>query len=213
MTTRSELRARIRGELNDAGPVQLWSDASLNQWMVEGLRELGRQLGLEKSVSLLSVAGHDAYSLPMDLLQVKRVEHPNGQSRVPGPESRASSSYGLGTLDSGIGTYDVWAGQVVLAPAPDKSGESIAVRYVAAYAEPTTDAGVLDIPARDEDAIVFYACRRAALWVAGDEAKRQRFERQLGSDPTHVARHYEGQYTTLVRQRRGRVATRRLVRQ
>src|SRR5687768_14287657 len=85
MTTRAELRARIRSELNDGGAVALWADGLLNQWTVEALRAFGRQVGLEKSVTLASVAGQASYALPSDLLQVRRVEHPSGLYRTPAP--------------------------------------------------------------------------------------------------------------------------------
>ena len=45
MTTRAELRTRIRTELNDAGGTPLWTDAALNQWIDEAIRdyaEIGR---------------------------------------------------------------------------------------------------------------------------------------------------------------------------
>jgi hypothetical protein len=211
MTTRAELRARIRAELNDAGATALWPDERLNQWIVEGLRDFGRHAGLQKSQTIASVAGQAGYPLAADVLQVARVEHPSGRFRVPAPFSAGEVAPGVSLAEPGPALlYDVWGGLLVLSPRPAASGEPIVVRYVGAYAEPVGDAGVLDVAAHDEDAIVFYACRRAATWIAGDEAKRQRFERQRGADPSGVAREYERAYVGLVRQRRGRVATRRL---
>ena len=215
MTTRAELRTRIRAELNDGGTAQLWPDERLNQWIVEGLRELGRSLGLEKSQTLVSVKDQAAYALASDVLQVKRVEHPSGFFRtlVPFASGDVGPEADLATdpaLKPAALLYDVWGGQLILAPAPDAAGQAIVVRYVGAYAEPSGDASVLDVATRDEDAVVFAVCRRALQWISVDEAKRQRFERQRGADASAEARRYEQEFTTLVRQRRGRVATRRL---
>ena len=95
MTTRAEIRQRIRDELNDNASAKLWSDALLNQWIVEGLRELGRRLGLEKTTSLTSVASQEAYGLPTDTLEVIRVEHPASVMRVPSARTKPATSRAL----------------------------------------------------------------------------------------------------------------------
>jgi hypothetical protein len=215
MTTRAQIRATIRNELNDAGGTPLWSDALLNEWLAEGLRDYGRRAGLAKSQTLVSVAGQAAYTLATDAIQVTRVEHPTGVYRVPAPFAAgdvAPTSAAIG-VDSGVGApliYDVWAGTLTLSPPPARAGESIVVRYLGAYAEPSGDASVLDVPAREEEAMVFYVCRRALQWIGLDEAKRQRFERQRGANPNALARQYAQEYLGVVRQRHERT-TRRLV--
>jgi hypothetical protein len=217
MTTRAELRNRIRAELNDLGAVPLWADARLNQWIVDGLRHLGRELPLEKSASLVTVAGQAGYALPADVLEVTRVEHPTGRFRQPVPAASGDRSPDATLLPGDAGlepselTYDVYGGQLILSPAPDRAGETVAVRYRGAYAEPSADATALDVPTGDEDPVVFYACARAIEWIAMDEAKRQRFERQRGASPAAVAREYDGEARSAIRQRRARVAPRRLV--
>src|SRR5439155_14826525 len=42
MTTRAEIRGRIRDELNDNGSVKLWTDALLNRWIGEATKEWSR---------------------------------------------------------------------------------------------------------------------------------------------------------------------------
>ena len=214
MTTRAELRNRIRAELNDLGATRLWPDERLNQWLVEGLRYLGRELPLEKSASLTTVANQASYGLPADLEQVTRVEHPTGHFRQPVPFAsgdRSPEGDPLNVARSTFnGVYDVYGGQLILSPAPDRAGETIGVRYRGAYAEPTADAAALDVAIRDEDAVLFYACARAVEWIAMDEAKRQRFERQRGASPAAVAREYDREARAVVRQRRARVSPRRL---
>jgi hypothetical protein len=217
MTTRADLRTRIRAELNDLGATRLWPDERLNAWLVESLRWLGRELGLEKATGLTSVANQAGYALPADVVEVTRVEHPIGAFRLPiahaggdvAPDAALDVSSGLAAAVSG--TYDVYGGQLILSPAPDRAGETIAVRYRGAYAEPPADAGVLDVPLRDEDAVLFSACARACAWLAMDEGKRQRFERQRGASPAAVAQEYDREARAVVRQRRARVASRRLV--
>ena len=44
MATRATLRTAVRAELNDGGTTQLWSDALLNEWLAEAIRDYGRRL-------------------------------------------------------------------------------------------------------------------------------------------------------------------------
>lgn len=216
MTTRAQLRDRVRAELNDLGAIRLWPDERLNAWLVAGLRAFGRELGLEKATTIMTVAAQAGYALPADIEQVTRVEHPAGHFRQPiafaagdvAPEAAAPDSP-LIPRPSPL-AYDVYGGQLILSPAPDRAGETIAVRYRGAYAEPVADASVLDVPTRDEDAVLFYACARACEWLAMDEGKRQRFERQRGASPAAVAREYDREARSVARQRRARVQSRRL---
>ncbi len=211
MTTRAELRARIRAELNDAGAVPLWGNGQLDQWITEGLRALARDgVGLEKATTLASVAEQASYALPADVVEVLRVEHPAGFFRKPVPFAAGDVAPEAELFPSDAGLrpgellYDVYGGQLVLSPAPDGSGEAIVVRYVGAYAEPSGDGSVLDVAARDEDALVLWACARALRWIGLDESKRQRFERQRGASPAFLQGEYDRQYRRIVSQRRSR---------
>lgn len=212
MTTRAELRATIRAELNDQGAAQLWPDGRLDRWIVEALRELGRDWPAPKSINLTSVAHQAAYALPGDVLEVTRVEHPSGAFRVPteGSAADVSGDPGASPYERGDRSYDVYGGELVLSPVPGASGEAIAVRYLGGYAEPASDAGVLDVPARDEDLVVWLVCRRAFSWIDNDEAKRQRFEHRPGPVPAPAARELQRRYEDALRRRRARVGTRRL---
>ena len=96
---------------------------------------------------------------------------------------------------------------MVLIPAPDATGEAIEVRYKGAYTVPADDVTALDVATSDEEALVLYACGRALQWIALDEAKRQRFERQRGADPSAVRQEYERRFQALHRQRRGGART------
>ena len=219
MTTRVDLRGRVRDELNDAGGTPLWSDASLNRWLAEAIRTWSIDCPAQRVTTLVSVADQPNYGLPGDLLGVRRVEHPTSIFRAPVPFAAGDRAGVLpelvdaerGLVAPGTPTYDVYSGLLWLDPAPDAAGESIIVRYDALYTVPSLDATVLDLPAQDEDPVVWYACARALRWIAVDEAKRQRFERQRGSDPWDIQRGYDQMVSGAVRDRRRRVGPRRLV--
>jgi hypothetical protein len=107
--------------------------------------------------------------------------------------------------------YELWGGELVLTPAPETTGEAIAVRYVGAYIEPSIDASVLDVATRDEDAIVAHVCAHAMEWIGADETKRMRFERERGASPADSRRQFEGRYAAARGRRLAGVRARRLV--
>ena len=219
MTTRADLRSRVRAELNDAGGTTLWSDANLNAWLAEGIRAWSIDVPAQRVSTLTSVKDQPNYGLPGDLLAVRRVEHPTGIYRAPVPFVGGDRSGELpelvdgerGLVAPGTPTYDVYQGVLWLDPAPAAAGENIVVRYAGLYTVPSSDATVLDLPSQDEDPVVWYAVSRALRWIAVDEAKRQRFERQRRSDPWEIQRGYDQMVSGAVRDRRRRVAPRRLV--
>jgi hypothetical protein len=165
------------------------------------------------------VASQQTYSLPTNFLELVRVEHPDGVFRQLGPlgpgEEEPGSVPVVGdvVLSRRPGGFwaEIWADQLVLTPAPDASGESIVVRYVGIYTEPSADGTVLDVAARDEDAIVYHACAAALQYLGTDESKRQRFERERGSSPSAERRVFVDAYAECLSRRRRGVRSRRLV--
>lgn len=212
MTTRAELRARIRTELNDAGGTPLWSDSALNQWIDEAVRDYGEHLPREASTTLTSVADQASYTLPTDCDRALRVEHPDGVFRVPlrliGGDALPGSEIVVG--GPLIPTYDVWAGQVVLDPAPTAGGEAIRLRYLATYPAPASDGATLATPSRDDALLIWGVCARALRWIDTDESKRQRFERQRGVSAQQAASPYEQALHASYAQRLRRVRPGRL---
>ncbi|MCC7372179.1 MAG: hypothetical protein IT306_27440 [Chloroflexi bacterium] len=219
MTTRADIRTRVRDELNDTGATKLWSDGLLDRWIGEGIREWSRVAPRDRTWQTISAANDPTYLLPNDVLEIVRVEHPAGLFRARGGlrDGDISPSADLGMLGGWTGlkpaqlTWEQWAGDLVLIPAPGATGETIEVRYKGAYTVPADDVSALDLLAEDEDALVSYVCARALGWVATDEAKRQRFERQRGADPVSARLHYQGAFEQRARRRRGGVRPRRLV--
>ncbi len=222
MTTRADLRARVRADLNDTGAAQLWSDADLDRWLGEAIRAWSIDAPAQRTTSLSSVKGQPDYTLPADLLQVLRVEHPPDTFRTPASIAGGDTTPDLpsqlvsterGERLPGAGTYDVFAGLLTLDPAPDAAGQAIVVRYLGTYAVPSSDATVLDLPALDEDPVVWLACGFALRWLGADESKRLRFERSRGADPLTIRRGFERQVKDAIdsRARRRTAGHRRLV--
>ena len=217
MTTRADIRTRARDELNDNGVVKVWSDGLLKRWIGEGIREWSRVVPRDRTWQTTSTANDPSYVLPSDVLEVVRVEHPPGVFRVRGGlrDGDVSSSADLGEwtgLRPAQLLWEQWGGEVVLIPAPDRSGQAIEVRYKGAYSVPADDVTALEVAIADEEALVLYACARALQWIALDEAKRQRFERERGSDPAAARQAYERGFRAMARERQGGVRPRRIVR-
>ncbi|HZS01350.1 MAG TPA: hypothetical protein VFE37_21710 [Chloroflexota bacterium] len=217
--TRAQWRALVRAELGDEGATRLWSDALLNEWLNEAIRDFGRVVPREEATTLTTVAGQAAYPLPLGLVEVVRVEHPANVFRVFAPRTGGEWDAAL-TPDPaprgrGEYSYDVWKGQLVLEPAPGASGESVAVRYTTRRAEPTTDADPLPVEGGDEDLLLLYVCGRALGWVSAQEGKRQAFERDRGASAAQLASAYEARYQAALasRQRTGTRARRLVLRE
>jgi hypothetical protein len=219
MTTRAQLLTSTRAELNDAGVTKLWSDALLQQWLAEAIRSYSARLPKEATTTLSSVAGQAAYALPSDFARVVRVEHPTRTYRVCAPlvgGDAAAEVLALVDLEASVQaagpyTYDLYGGSLVLDPAPAASGESIVLRYLATYAEPSADGDTLATPVRDDDLLIWWVCARALDWISTDEAKRMRFERQRGASAAPTADRYLIRFDAGVRQRRQVAGSRRLV--
>jgi hypothetical protein len=216
VSTRATLRTTIRAELNDSGGTPLWAMALLDRWIADAILAWSRDVPREQTWSQTTTANQGAYALPADWMAGVRVEHPSGFYRARVPFAGGDVDPGaLVTIDPTVKPggllWDVWAGELVLSPAPDASGQTILVRYLAQYTAVADDVTNLDVPAAEESALVWWVCARALEWVGMDEAKRQRFERQRGADPLSVQQAYERRYTQMVRERNRGVRQRRAV--
>jgi hypothetical protein len=215
MTTRAQLRSSIRTELNDSGGTPLWSDALLNELITQAIRTYGRELPRQARTTITVVADQDAYNLPTDFDRAIRVEQPDGAFRVASSAFRGASSWAdsqLGTRDAELGTYRVWASQIILSPAPGSTGsdQNLTLEYLARYAEPAADGDTIATPSYDDDVLVAFACADALRWIGADEAKRARFERSRGASPSGAADAYERRAQTALAGRKRRLGTRAL---
>ena len=208
---RGELRAMIRGELNDTGGTPLWGDALLNEWINEAIRGYARELPEEASITIVAVAGQESYALPARFLQVMRVEQPKTIVRRPGTPSRTLPGDAVdfqGRVGrTGVWAYRMFAGSLILDPAPIAIGadEDIRFEYLRAYAEPAADGDVLATPAMDDEVLIQLTCARALRWIGTDESKRARFERDRGASPMAQAEAYEQAALRLMATRQKRV--------
>lgn len=216
MSTRATLRTTIRAELNDAGATALWATALLDRWIADAIRTWSRDVPRERTWSQTTTVNVASYAVPADWIDGVRVEHPSGQFRTRAPFVGGDVDPAtLVTVDPSVKPavllWDVWAGNLVLSPAPSKTGETISVRYLAAYTAVADDTTTLDVPAAEEEALVWWVAARALEWVGMDEAKRQRFEAARGSDPLSVRQAYQARYTGMVSERSRGVRQRRAV--
>jgi hypothetical protein len=221
MATRAALRTLIRSELNDSGGTTLWTNGQLDQWLAEAIRTYSQALPKEASESIATVADQADYSLAADCLAVRRVEHPAGFFRI------ADFLSGGDLIDPfllaqgqprAVATqlgYEVWgpygSRTLTLRPAPSASGETIAVRYYAAWAEPSADGDEIALPNGEEHLLIWLVAASALQWIGTDESKRQRFERQRGVSAVSAAGAYERDWRRAVEARRSRAAPRRLM--
>jgi hypothetical protein len=60
MTTRADIRTRIRSELNDSGGTPMWSSSLLDSFLVDALRAWSLDVPREVSWAPTTVAGQAA---------------------------------------------------------------------------------------------------------------------------------------------------------
>ena len=221
MTTRLQLRTRVRLELGDAGGAQLWSDAQLDEWLAEAIRDYAVQAPRAAATSIASVAGQAEYELPSDCLEVVRVEHPSGFLRVFSPPAGGDvleplvALQGTPRVVAAQLSYEVWGSYgaltLTLAPAPSDASDAIKVRYRAQWAEPGSDGATLATPPVDDHLLKWFVCEAALQWLGTDEAKRQRWERQRGISAAVAGRQYGAELRRAYEQKGRRVVGGRLV--
>lgn len=183
MTTLAQLKGQARAELGDTGATPLWPDERLSAWVRAAVQTYGQALPRHLTVDLSTVTGQAAYALPADALQVLAVEYPVGVRL-------ATSSVGWPTV--GGPAFDVFDNQLLLDPAPGRTGDQVRVRYAARYAEPVLDGDILATPPIDDDLLVLDVAARALRWLWAAEAKSQRYGGQ--SAVVETARDRAGLY-------------------
>jgi uncharacterized protein DUF6682 len=148
---RNDLRAHV-----DEASATFWSDAQLNTWINDALRDVARRTEtLQKLTTLAVVAGTRNYTMPTDLIRCHRMEFDPGTGTIYPLEARQFYE-----LDQIWGTnqqmtraypdYYAFYGfpptlQVYLYPVPSQSG-NLNVFYYRLPAVASSDSDVLDIP-------------------------------------------------------------------
>ena len=203
MTTLAGLRARLRVVLGDEGPAgYLWPDGVLNRHLDDAVRAYSRDLPREMVAAITTVAGQAEYDLPGDLAEVIRLEMEEDGAGGGVPLQEGG--------DGGDTGYRVWAGKLILTPAPS-AVRTVAVSYLAGHAPLLSDADVATVPARDEDLLVADAAAKALEGLATEEAKRRRFEDRSGRSAAAMADGFRKEFVAGIAARRSRVRAGRLV--
>ncbi|NWJ48706.1 MAG: hypothetical protein HXX08_22835 [Chloroflexi bacterium] len=177
MTSKAELRERVRVELGDTVATYLWSDAALNEWIGAAIEEWSRLAPPQRSQTLTTVAGTLVYTLAVahqGLLSVRAA------GRDVALDERLWREQSDGTVQR-------------LAFEFDPGSVSYTLEYLGWYALPTADASVLEVAGSAERALVFRVCQRALSWL-----ESQRGKTRGQPSPTGSA-HYE----KLFREQRG----------
>ena len=196
MSTLADLRAELRILLNDnAAEGYLWNDSTLNLHLNDAIRSYSRSFPRQLTATLVTVAGQRDYDLPPSCIDLLRVEIEDTGGLEPLKE---------GGDEDGVG-YEVCGDKIVLFPTPDRSGQTIVVRYTAPHATLALDGDLSTVPAAEQDLLLTFAGARALQSLLSDEAKRRRFESQSGQPSGSVANLYWEQYERAVRLRTARV--------
>lgn len=203
MSTLGELRAGLRVLLNDgAAGGYLWSDGQLNRFLGDAVRGYGRHFPREQAVDVTTVSGQQEYALPAGCARVVRVELVDG------------AGGGVVLVEGGDGQgvgYEVFGGKLWLMPAPLVSGESVRVWYLGAHGALVADGDLSSVPGADEDLLLVLAAAKAMETLAGEEAKRRRFEERTGQSARSAGDGFLAEWREGVEQRGRRVRGGRLV--
>lgn len=179
MATLAQLRTAIRLQI-DEPTARFWTDADLNQWINDGLKDIARRTETIQSynTSVSAVVGTAKYAFPTDLIRVHRVEFtPTGQTttytleaktqdemdRIWFGDQTSQSSYpsyfmiwgfpgGTGTMEH---KFQVW-------PVPSQTG-TFNIYYYRVPTALSADGDVAQVPSGWEDLLTFYCMYRALL--------------------------------------------------
>ncbi len=177
MTTRADLRGRIRQELGDeTAGAYVWSEALLNAYIGGAIKRYSLDLPREDTVEINTVAGQRSYDLPAVCRQVVAVEYPEGVflRRDPVAGGDWFSAAGAGHEDA----WEQYGGALWLRRTPAATGDVVRVRYLGGYDSPGDDMTELGLPGEDEDLAVWLACEVALAWL--NKQKDKRLERRGG---------------------------------
>lgn len=192
MATLSDVRTDVRSRLDESS-ARLWTDAELNRWINEALRDIARRCETLQAYDDINVtANTQEYTLPTDLLRVYRVEYrPTGGQVFPLEyrdfNSMDSVWYSQQTSSRGRPYWFTMWGfppslKIILYPTPASTDGAIRVYHYRLPAEVSTDGATLELPSGWHDLVALY-CEYIALRKDADprwaEAK-QLYEEKVG---------------------------------
>lgn len=224
MTTRLTVRSRVRVELADPGPSYVWSDALLNQWVIEAIEQLSLDLPKPVQITTAALPGVKEYSLAdyvtvadLEPGNVESVECPHGKrwprgnvrDFVSGIDDNPTALYGSDShtqiypncwnIEQLASTNPALVWRYPPVPAGGPSNQQIVIWVKGFYSTPPDDVYTLDIQPGDENLLVWYICGRAVSWLAEQRGKRGD---QAGAKGRSNAGYYERLYSNALAKRR-----------
>ena len=187
MTTRADLRAKLRVRLEDPTPNPLWSDAMLHDFLLEAMHRYSARFPLQQTETVVASGGELVLPVdgPASEREIVRVRLPNGSVLPRAVEGDRRPG------------WTFWNGALLLtmqAPAGDWQ-----VDYLAMHPFPTDDLTPLDIPSADEEIVVLLAASAALLRRSVEVGKRGLESASLAL--VRVADAYERSAESLIRAR------------
>jgi hypothetical protein len=170
MTNRTDLRTRIRYELNDAliGNY-LYPDSLLNFYIEEALRDWSFRCPPVRNATITPVNGQRIYPLNFDLQRIIRVEQPQG-TRLP------NGNIALEPQQNFKPYVQAWqftkARELTLRYNSVSGDANLILTYYGYYLIPADDTTVLDVEEPDENALVWLVCSRAIQWLDTQRGQR-----------------------------------------
>lgn len=164
--TLDRVRADVRAHLDEA-TARFWTDAQLNTWINDGLRDIARRTEtLQEIAAITAVAGTRAYTMPTDVIRIHRVEFDPGSGQIYPLEPRQFYE-----MDSIWGTdqnqtraypdYFALYGfpptlQLYLYPVPSQGG-TLNVFYYRLPTEAVSDTDTVEVPEGWWDVVTLFA--------------------------------------------------------
>ena len=176
MTTLNELANRCNRALADQSEAT-WDDSTLEQWIVEAIRDYSLHFRMLASSTYDCVASQHNYELPADCLEVELVEYPKSQDppKYLKPYSRKNADFWgaegyydvdySGTADVS-GTYTrgtLWISEDPVAT------EDIELLYWAQHNTAVTSDSELSVPPEHEHLLVCFVVWKAAVHLLMNE--------------------------------------------
>lgn len=206
LNNRAWIRDYIRKSINDRLDIinvsrkLLVTDDELNGYINDAIREYTLMFPLEKDYTITLIAGGERggardYQLPVDFQRVVTARYNQANSNLQlflreepfkGGETTATSWVGypkLGILQPPIGGryypghYDIYEGSIHLDFDPLGNGDTITLRYVAAFPYPTDDVTPLSIPEDDLKMILLHIEANCWKEIEGKDVSLSRFDR------------------------------------
>jgi hypothetical protein len=159
----SDVISRVRKSSGDEDVLQ-FTDATVRDWINDAAKECASEnLLLQKTATQVVTAGTTDYALPTDILKLHSVRYDNEKIRLMDMNEFDEKISGFGETTRSTPTLGyVWAGKLVIYPAPDNSTKSLAISYTRTPAEVVANGDSIDLPAMYHRRIVDYCLAQVA---------------------------------------------------